>query len=153
LLTLAVEHGFPVLHCLRRNLLAQAVSEALALATDVWHAPGPAGVAPARQPPVVVDADFVLRRMRSCIADMELFRKWLPSSLVSEIWYEDLFGLEGGDPFNAVEVLKRRFPDWPGDQAAPLNRLGRDARSWIANIGDLRDRLLATEFAVFAESL
>ena len=151
LVTLAVERGYPVFHCLRRNILAQALSESLALATDVWHVPTdfdpPLAAATL---PAVVDPALLLRRMRTCVDDAQLYRKWLRPARSYELYYEELFETEGRLSAQAIAAIRGEIADWACAGEAPLKKVGRDPRTSIANLEELGEALSESEFAGLA---
>jgi LPS sulfotransferase NodH len=154
LLRLAIERDYPIFHCLRRDALAQALSECVALATDVWHVPAHAPQADSNDAPSVeIDPAFLLRRMRAASTESALFRGWLRRARHHEFYYEDMFGEDGVLSGQTVAAIRDYIADWTCSPTAPLRKIGREARAKIANRGALADALRNSEFKDLSRDL
>lgn len=142
--------GGVVVHLVRRDTLAQILSEIFAYESDVWHreAGQTADLDAFR---FQADPDELVSRLRESSRQTAMVRAWLGDDPVAELVYEDAFTPEGALTDQARAGLSAVGVDLTALQRPPvLRRTGQSPRRWLSNADAVARHLDDTEFADLA---
>lgn len=151
LMTLLQEQGAAFVHLIRRNVLAQALSEVFAFESGLWHRRQ--GQAVELEPfTFAADTQGLLARMRESRAETAIMRAWLAGQPHAELAYEDAFQPNGDLSDTARAALANLGVDVNAVQRGPvLARTGQSPRQWLRNQDEVRSALRSTEFEELLE--
>lgn len=150
LLRIFRDRGYRVIHLVRHNHLAVAVSLQRASKTGVFVVPATRPVATEK---LVVDPNAVVRTVREMKEAAGLVRRWLQESGLShqEVAYEDLFVNDPGSQLDSTRF--HRIAEFIGvsqggfDLVPETRKIApRDLREEIVNIGELAAAFAGTEY-------
>jgi hypothetical protein len=149
--TLLHENGGAYVHLVRRNVLAQALSEVFAHESGVWHRRFGQSVE-LDDFAFVADVQGLLARMRESRSETALMRTWLKGRPHIELAYEETFDAGGDLSEGARSALAELGVDTLAARRSPvLGRTGQSPRQWLTNIEEVREVLAGTEFEELLE--
>lgn len=147
-------NDYPVVHIIRRNILAAAISEARAKATGVWHIEAGAERPAAADDAITVDPAALLRELHTRKLEIDLVGAALRDHKTSlTLYYEELFndaGRADAEQLRRVsDLLELAQPIAP----TPTYQRTRSAslRAAIRNYDEVKATLARTEFAQFLD--
>lgn len=158
------DRGFFFIHLLRRNILAQVESLALARATQAYGAEKASTIYPAilrgelKLPPL--DLDWYKKHVRKLLAKQANVSQKLADIGAPSVFFEDIFAGDAGTRRARFEASVQRLNSAGGDfkftprydelklsYFADRDQKSRSVVDFITNIGDLRE-MVADEMAV-----
>ena len=136
------------IHIVRRNLLDQALSEAVAHATDLWHNYGTTSV-PLRA--VSIEPVGILARMRASIAQTKIVSQFLADRPHIILAYEEAFAADGTLSLYAKGLLSELTGEaCLGELQPVLRKLSRNPRDQVLNFDEILDFVAQSEFSELA---
>lgn len=153
LIDLAAGSETPIVHLVRENVLAQALSEVFAFNSGLWHRRIGQALDFAEMR-FEADVEGLLHRMRASRRGTALMREWLATTAHVELRYEVTFAESGGLTEGALSALAGIGVDATEIESAPvLGRTGQTPRDWLANAPEVLAALAGTEFEELAGAM
>lgn len=151
LMTLLEEQGAGFVHLVRRNTLAQALSEVFAHESGLWHRRF-GRAAETENFRCAADTQGLLAQMRESRRAAEVVRRLLIGLPHVELIYETAYDARGDLSDEARRMLLALGVDaGPRSSGPVLGRTGQDPRDWLGNMDEVREALAGTEFEELLE--
>jgi LPS sulfotransferase NodH len=128
--------GTPLIHLYRKDVLAAACSNEIALMRGVWHSTEPdAGPIPG---PIELNIARVVQQVSLLERQIPLIGAWLSGIPHFSITYEDVVQGLGGDARIFHALASFLDLEWAGNLKVRNRKLGRPLNEAIANFSDLQ---------------
>jgi hypothetical protein len=153
LVDLMAQSQTPIVHLVREDVLAQALSEVFAFNSGLWHRRIGQAV-DLREMRFDADVEGLLHRMRASHRGTALMREWLKTTAHIELRYENTFSDTGGLTDGALSALAAIGVEASELSTSPvLGRMGQSPRDWLANSDEVVVGLQGTEFEPLAATM
>jgi hypothetical protein len=151
LITLTRQKKFPVVHLVRRNLLATHISELRARETGVWHTKDPS----AQAPKITVPCRSLRYELNVREAEIRHVSQWIKGLKTLDLVYEELF-----DGTSLTADAAQRVADFLEIEPGPLSNETSFQRTGTAKLEDalenteeVRETLKGTRFEWMCDAL